>query len=197
MKSKAKFTTRNLVLLSLLTAIVVVLQVLALVFPTLPFTLTLVLVPIVIGSALIGPAAGGWLGLVFGFVVLATGGANLFLPINAPATIIIVLLKGALAGILAGCAYALIAGKNRTAATVAAAVVSPVVNTGIFILGVYMFFLPEVARWGMDAGAGSAAEFIFLGMVGINFPVELAINIILSPVIVRLIEYYEDRKAGK
>jgi len=193
LKPVRDFNTRKLVLLALLTAIVVVLQTLATVLPIFPFTLTLVLVPMVIGSALISTLAGGWLGLVFGIVVLATGNANVFLALNPAATIFVVMLKGILAGLASGVAYKLLANKNRTAAVLTAAVVCPVVNTGIFILGSYVFFLPYIMGFADYFGYNNETAIIFLGFVGFNFPMELCINIILSPVIVRLIQYGSDR----
>ncbi len=38
-----------------------------------------------------------------------------------------------------------------------------------------------------DAGFDSAVGFMFIGLAGINFLVELGTNVVLSPVIVRLI----------
>ena len=194
MKTARSFDTRKLVLLALLTAIIVVLQSLAAAFPIYPFTLTLVLVPIVIGAALTGPLAGSWLGFVFGLVVLLSGNANIFLSLNPAATISVVLLKGILSGLAAGGVYKLFESKNRTIATVAAAVVSPIVNTGIFIIGSYVFFMPVVMGFSEVFGYNNATAIIFLGFVGINFPLELAVNLILSPVIVRLIQYGQDRR---
>lgn len=194
MKEGKRLNTRNLVLLALLTAIVIVLQAFAAFLPIFPFTLTLVLIPIVIGAALISASAGAWLGLVFGAVVLLTGNANIFLALNPAATIIIVLLKGILAGLAAGAVYRMLASINKTFAVLCAAVVCPVVNTGIFIIGSYAFFLPVVMGFADFFGYDNATAIIFLGLVGINFPLELAINLLLSPTIVRLIQHGQDRK---
>ena len=195
MNRQKSFDTRKLVLLALLTAIVIVLQVLAAILPIYPFTLTLVLVPMVIGAALIGTSAGGWLGLVFGLAVMISGNANAFMAVNALGTVIVVLAKGALAGLAAGVVYRLFAAKNRTVAAVTAAVICPIVNTGIFIIGSYVFFLPTLEEWGAAAGFDNATAYIFIGMIGLNFIIELIVNIVLSPVIVRLVQYGQDRKA--
>ena len=194
MKTTKRFDTRKLVLLALLTAIVVVLQTLAAILPVYPFTLTLVLVPMVIGAALVNAYAGGWLGLVFGLAVLLSGNANLFIAVDPLATIFVVLLKGALAGLASGAVYKLFAAKNKTAATVIAAAVCPIVNTGIFIIGSYVFFLPTLTDWASSFGYETATAFIFLGMVGANFLIELGINLVLSPVIVRLIQYGQEKR---
>ena len=196
MKTAKRFDTRKLVLLALLTAIVIVLQILAIVTrPFLPtFSISLVLVPIVIGAALIGVYAGFWLGLAFGLAVLISGDASLFMAVDPAATIAVVLVKGALAGLAAGAVYKLLAKRNRTVATIFAAVVCPIVNTGIFIAGCYAFFLPTITQWGEAAGYSDVTAFIFLGMITINFLIEMGINIVLSPTIVRLIQYGQDRR---
>jgi len=198
--------TQKLVLLALLTAIVVVLQFLGAFIRFGPFSITLVLMPIVVGSALTGVYAGGWLGLVFGFAVwlglvfgfavLMSGDAAAFMAINAFGAIVIVLAKGALAGLAAGSAYRLLARKSRTVAAIVSAAVCPIVNTGIFIIGCYVFFLDTINEWGAGAGFENAAAYIFLGMIGLNFIFEFALNIVLSPVIVRLIQFGQDRRTS-
>jgi uncharacterized membrane protein len=185
-----------LVQLSVLTAIVFILQILAIAMkPLFPvFTISLVLVPITIGAALIGVKAGAWLGLAFGTAVLVSGEAAAFFVINAPATVLVVLIKGMLAGLAAGLVYKLLKNKNKTLAAAAAGIVCPIVNTGIFIIGSYLFFLPTITAFAEGAGFASGTAYIFFGLVGVNFLVELGINLVLIPVIVRLIGYGQDRR---
>jgi len=194
---KSTFDTKKIVLLAILTAIVIALQIAAIVTrPLFPmFSITLVLVPIVIGAALIGVWAGAWLGLVFGFAVLISGDAAPFMAIDPLGTITVVLLKGMLAGLAAGFIYKLLSKKDKTIAAITAAIVCPLVNTGVFILGSYIFFIPTLTEWGAAAGYTSVTAFIFLAMVGLNFLVELAINFVLSPTIVRLIQYRNTAKS--
>ena len=191
-----RFDTRKLVLLALLTAIVVILQVLATVVPVYPFRLALVLVPIVVGAALISPAAGGWLGLVFGFVVLLDPTVAPFWALNPVGTVVVILSRGIFTGLGAGFLYKLIAMKHKTVAVVSAAVVAPIINTGIFVLGLYIFFMPIVESLGEFFPHFDITQIIFLGMIGINFPLEFAVNLVLSPTIVRLIQYAQDKKSG-
>jgi uncharacterized membrane protein len=188
LKNAKVFDTRKLVLLGLFTAIVFVLQFQGSAVRFQMFSITLVLAPIVIGAALIGPWSGGWLGLVFGAAVLVSGDAAPFLAVNAPGTIAVVLLKGALAGLASGYVYKLLERKNKLAAVYVSAAVCPIINTGIFIVGSYAFFFETVAGWGDALGFGSTTGYIFLGLVGINFPLEFVVNIVLAPVIVRLIQ---------
>jgi DNA-binding XRE family transcriptional regulator len=71
---------------------------------------------------------------------------------------------------------------------VAAAVAAPVVNTGIFLIGCLVFFMPTITEWATAAGVESAGKFMIVGLVGLNFIFELAINLVLSSVIVKLIK---------
>ena len=57
----------------------------------------------------------------------------------------------------------------------------------MFILGTYVFFLDTVSSWATEQGM-SATAFIFLGLVGVNFILELVVNIVLSPIVVRILE---------
>lgn len=188
MNENAKTMSRvqRMTLLALLTAIVVVLQLLGSFIRFGQFSISLVLVPIVLGAAMLGVGAGAWLGLVFGVTVLMSGDAAAFFAISAVGTVVTVLAKGILAGFTAGGVYKLLEKKSVLAATIAAAVVCPVVNTGIFFLGCLLFFLDAIAE--MAAGAGqSAFAFIIFVYIGGNVLFELLFNVVLAPVILRLV----------
>lgn len=185
--------TRNITLIAVFTAIVAVLQFVGATIRFGTFSISLVLVPIVIGAALCGPYAGAWFGFVFSMIVLFTDSAA-FMVINPLGTILTVLIKGTLAGYLAGLVYKLNEKKqNRYVSVGLAAVTAPVVNTGIFLLGCRLFFFETIKTWGAAAGFDNAYVYMLVGFVGINFLLELLINIILSPVIVRLIDYGKKR----
>jgi len=194
MVTSNSFSTRNLVLLAFFTTIVIVIQLLGSFIRFGVFSISLVLMPIVVGAALLGVFAGAWLGMVFGFVVLISGDANFFIAYNPTATVFLVIFKGAAAGFLAGVVYTVLEKKNKTLAAITAAVICPVVNTGIFIAGCYIFFLPLVSERSAAEGAANVTEFIFLGMAGGNFLFELSVNLVLSSTIVRLIQYKTDKK---
>lgn len=179
-------STNNMVLTALLTAIVFVLQfVFAALMRAGVFSFSLVLVPIVIGAALCGSKVGAWLGFVFGVAVLLSGDAGPFLAVNVPGTIITVLVKGILCGYLSGLTYELFKKYSKTLSVFLAAVVCPIVNTGVFLIGCLIFFLDIVSTW---AGGMDVAQYMFFGLAGINFLIELVCNIVLSPIIVRLID---------
>ena len=172
--------------MGLLTAIVIVLQALTISIRLGVFTITLVLVPIIVGAALYGYRAGAWLGLVFGVVVLMTD-AGLFLAVSVPGTVATCVLKGVLAGLAAGAVYKFFAEKSKLLAVILAGIAAPVTNTGVFLIGCRLFFFDTIREWAAAAGFENAGLYMIVGLVGLNFCVELAINLVLSTVIVQII----------
>ena len=185
--------TKTLVLASVLTAVVVVLQVMAILTRAIlpAFAINLVLIPIVIGAAIGGIKVGAWLGFVSGVAVLVSGDAASFLSISIGGTIAVVLLKGLASGVASALVYRIFENKNKYLAVIAAAIVCPVVNTGVFILGCFAFFMDTIRAWGSAMGFENAFAYIILGMIGINFIIELVLNIILSPTVIRLLAIKE------
>ena len=178
--------TKTIVGIGLLTAVIVILQALGASIRFGMFSISFVLIPIIVGAALFGEAAGLWLGAVFGFVVLMTD-AGLFLAINVPGTIITVMVKGMLAGLAAAFVYRKLESKSALVAAILAGVVAPVCNTGIFLIGCRVFFYDTIKEWAAAAGFQSAGAYLIMGLAGVNFLVELAINLVLSTVIVRIV----------
>ena len=179
---KGKINTNTIIGLGLLTAIVVVMQFISMGLRFGTFSITLTLIPIVVGSALYGWGSGAWLGFVFGIVVLFTD-AGLFLSVSVIGTIVTVLLKGTLCGLCAGAVYKALEKHNRYAAVAVAAAVCPIVNTGVFLLGCSVFFMDTLREW----AGGDVMTYIIFTLVGGNFLFEALSNIILSPVIVRIL----------
>ena len=129
---------RNITGTAILMAMVIVLQLLGSFIKFGPFSVSLVLIPIAIGAILFGPLSGFILGLTFGIVVLLSGDAAPFLAVNIPGTIITVLVKGAMAGLISGIIYKIIS--NKKIGLFLAALMCPIVNTGLFLVGCLLFF---------------------------------------------------------
>ena len=194
MRTNNKAKVMQLTGMGLLTAVVIVLQLLGAFVRFGPFSISLVLIPIVVGAAMYGVGAGAWLGLTFGAAVLLSGDAAAFLAISIPGTIITVLAKGIAAGALSGLVFRLLDRKSTLAATVVAAVVCPVANTGVFLLGCATFFLKAIETW---AGGQNTFVYMIVGLVGLNFLVELLINVVLAPTAVHLIHLGRKYYTGK
>lgn len=187
-KKMSKEQSLKLAIGGILTAIVIVLQFIGSSIKFGTFSISLILIPVVLGAALCGPIVSAWLGFVFGVVVLLSGDASLFLAISVPGTIVTVLLKGTLCGLFAGLVFNASKSKNMTLATILAAIVAPVTNTGVFLLGCRIFFFDAVREWGVGAGFESVAKYMLVGFVGFNFLFELLTNVVLCPIVVRIIE---------
>lgn len=186
--------------LALLSAVIVVLTIFCTFVKFGPVSITLALAPIIIGAAIYGAGAGALLGLVFSVVVLLTGilgwdgGFMMSLMAISPLGLFVtVLLKGTAAGFLAGLSYRLLAKRNEYAAVVTAGVVCPVVNTGIFVACMLGFFYDTLAGMASQNGQNMLV-FIVLGLAGINFVIELLVNIALSSGITYIIKSQRNRR---
>ena len=195
--NKKGMSTEKMVLLALLCAIVAILSYfggfikiggLA--------SISLTLVPVVLGAALCGPVAGAILGGVSGVVFFATADAVFWFGLSIPGTIITVMVKGILAGLAAGVVYKLLEKYNRYLAIMVSAVVCPVVNTGIFLIGCLIFFIDTVSAGAVAEGL-SLGAYLIIFFVGLNFVFELIVNVILSPAIARIIDVAKSRFGNK
>lgn len=202
--------TRNqkilrIVEMAMLIALIFVMQYLGTLIST-PFRamgieISFVLIPIVVGAFVLGPVEGAVLGFVFGamtvvLTVIAPGTMTYILFTESPVLYVIVaMVKAIAAGLGAGLIYRgldkIMKGKAVYLRTVLASAATPVINTGIFLIGMVCFFSKVIAeRW-----AGGENIFLFLlGLIWINFVIEFGINVILSPAIVRIVDAIKMKK---
>ena len=199
-----KQKTLELVQISMLAALVVVLQMLSALIPPIAgmVSITLTLIPVVIGAILFDKKGGAILGFVFGLIVMInciTGldpGGNILWNTNPILTALLCLLKGTLAGFVPAVVYSAIVG-NKTVnttkklfTTVLAAMLAPIVNTSTFVIGMLLFFKDTLTVW---ADGKPIMLYILVGLAGINFLIEFIINIILSPAIIRIVDVVKKR----
>ena len=197
-----KQKTLRMVEMAMLVALVVVLQMLGSFIKIGPLPMSFVLVPIVIGACLLGTSSGAVLGGVFGVVTMIMGIAGidgfsfLLWEANPVWFVTLCLLKAIAAGACSGLVYSLLGKlfgeKYVYLRTVIAAVTAPIVNTGIFVVGMLLFFFETMQ--GLPAmfpdafgQFENAFQLLFLGLAGFNFLGELVVNLVLSPAIVRII----------
>jgi len=184
--------TVKLVQIALLSAIVVVIQLCFASVRIGPVTLAFSLVPIVLAGIFVGPSAGLIVGAVSGIVtflqVLTSGDPfyTFLITTDPVATAFICLTKSTLAGWLSGLTYK---GLHKlsdapVASTVLSSVICPTVNTGIFCIGMLVFFTKALK---IDPTYAIAAEnivyFVFIGLAGINYIFELFSTVIITPII--------------
>ena len=206
MERKKFFTSRNIAFLAVLVALVVVLQVMSTLIGRLGGTpLSLVLIPVVLGAVMLGPLAGTLLGFIFGVVVAVCGvtgfdGWTFLLFTEQPVlTVLLCLVKGTAAGAAAGLLNKLIARKNRYAGVIVASLAAPVVNTGIFVAGAFLMsgaIESVMAATNVEAGT-SLVYYVIIGLAGVNFLIEFAINTVASPAIYRVAELFTSRRRAR
>ncbi len=176
--------TKKMVGIALLIALVIVMQFIGGMIPPIGgFSISLVLIPIVIGAAVYGPGAGALLGGVFGVIVTINcinatdvGGAMVF-QANPALCVAVVMTKGILAGFAAGWVYRLLKGRNPYLAMLCCAIVCPVVNTGLFVVCMLTFFREVLSAW---AGGGDVLSYVLTGLILANFVPELIINVVFG-----------------
>ena len=156
----------------LLAAIAAVLQLVGSAIRLGLFSVSLVLIPIVLGAALYGWGMGCWLGLVFGTVVLLSGDAGLFLAADPGGAIVTVLSKGIACGAAAGLCCRWLHPRYPT--ILLSALTAPLVNTGVFLPGCRLFFMPLIHQWAQQAGYAGAGAYLMVFLLGC--PCTLAIT---------------------
>ena len=186
--------TKRLTGIAIFSALVIILQLLSTfssrIVPFLPFNITLTLIPIVVGAAVYGIRTGAFLGGVFGVVVLVAcifgwdPGGNVLWNANPMLTAALCLVKGIAAGFMAGLFYSLFAKKSRDLGVICAAIISPLVNTGIFCAAFVLFYHDTLVEW---AAGTPALSYMIFTLAGINLLIELGSNIILSPIVSRIL----------
>ena len=185
---------KRMATIGLLMALVVVLQFISGMIPPISgFNISLVLIPIVLGAALYGPGAGALLGGTFGVIVFINcvtgadlGGAMVF-QASPVLCFLVVIGKGVLAGFTCGLVYRLLRNRSPYIAMLLAAIVCPVVNTGVFIACMVTLFNSVIAAWATAAGA-DVITYIFSGLLLCNFVPELIINVAFSPASARILK---------
>ena len=176
---------KRMVGIALLMALVVVMQCLTGIIPPIGgFSISLVLIPIVLGAAVYGPGAGALLGATFGVIVYincvtgADPGGAMVLQANPILCFLVVMAKGILAGTASALVYKLVSRWNSYVAMLCAAIICPVVNTGIFVACMFAFFIDVLSAW---AGGGDVVGYVLTGLILANFVPELIINVCFTP----------------
>ena len=193
--SSVKKDTRKKVSLMVQLALLAALEVvLTLVYiPIGTINLNFGLVPIVVAAVLFGPGYGALIGGVSGVVTMIqvlTGQSYFYVFLvsqNPVAASLLCVVKTAAAGFLAGLVFILFEkfSKFKVVNVLAASVACPVVNTGIFALGMLTIFGKalmadeEIGTW----TTGGLIALVFVVLIGVNFFVELALNIVVCPAI--------------
>ncbi len=190
MNKNSYFTARRVTWIAILLSLVIVLQTFGGSINIGAVQLNFTLIPIVLGAILLGPIAGLILGFACGVVVLIQVIIGLVpfytliwteTPLVAALTCVV---KTSVAGLLCGYVYKIIEKKNAYVAVFVASSIVPVVNTGLFVLGCLGMWDAIVTI----AGGSNIFGFIILSLVGFNFFIELAVNVLVAPALYKVIK---------
>ena len=194
---KTKRTNQELVLKIVVIGVLTALAIALCLTPiriTAGVSITLVLPVVVIGAALYGPWIGAWLTIIPNIIAFFVDGA-LFMTYNPVGGFITILLKGILAGIAAGFICKALQKRLPMVAITCASIAAPIINTGVFLLGSYFLVWDKMVEAAIDGGI--APEFagiaVLLGL-GINFALELILNIVLAPAIFKILQIITKKK---
>ena len=182
---------------AVLTSLTVVLQFISGYMRIGPVNLNLTLIPLVLCGMLLGVIYSTFLGFIIGTVFLIQGITG-FEPFtgylfseNPVLLTLTCVLKTTVAGAAGAALYNVLKEKNKYAATFLSAAVVPVVNTGIFILGMFLIrnsLVEYLTSVGLDVSGYDIMYVILVIVVTWNFFIELGLNLLLAPAVCRVIK---------
>lgn len=183
---------RRMAGMAILIAVAMVLQFIATYVKFGSVEINLGLIAIAIGAFLYGPINGMIIGFVVGAIVCVSPATIQYFMlfdtvhpwISIIVTIVLCLAKTGLAGLVAGYVFKWIKNINFTVASIVSTIFIPIVNTGVFIVGVLIYYLPIY---------GNAAAF-FAAIFATNLLVEVCIVSVLSPVIAYVVKVLSKNK---
>ena len=98
------------------------------------------------------------------------------------------MLKGTFCALISSVAYKLLSKLNDIVAAVVAAILCPIINTGIFLFGSITMLWDNLAQITNGEQKGFVATIVFFwGIVIANFIFELILCVVFSPIIVKVL----------
>ena len=191
-----KNQTKTIVVTGLLLSLEIVFQIIGNYLNIGLANINISLVPVVLAAVLCGPMSGAILGFFNGIMALfAPSTIAFFMPVNVGATIIVCLLKCALAGAIAGFVFKALKKKNQLMGLIVASILVPIINTGIVSVGALLFFRP-LLQSSVDSGKFPNIYLsLILGMITWNFIIEIVSTIILAPTIGMIVLKKEEKQS--
>ena len=192
---------KKLTYFAVLTALTVILQFIGGYLHIGPVNLNLTLIPLVLCGMILGIVYSTALGFIIGAVFLIQGITG-FEPFTAylfgdsPVLLSLTcVLKTTVAGFVGAIIYKTLKNKNKYVATFLSAAAVPIVNTGIFILGMLLIqnsLISFLAGAGIEVSGKSAIYLILVVVVTWNFFIELALNLMVAPALYRVIKIFDN-----
>ena len=199
---KKKTDVRLLTELALLTAVLLVMNYTPLGYLKTPWgvEITFMVIPVAVGSLILGPMAGAFLGLVFGLTSFAQCfGASalgvIMLQENPLGTFVCCVVNRVLVGLIPGLLYGQFKRSSRLRGPGLAlcCFLTPALNTLLYIAGNWMIFHDtwlnvSVTTYGYTGGGGASLLIFMLGLVAVNGLVEAASSLVLGTAVCKALE---------
>lgn len=178
--------SRIIAQVSIFSAIIIVLQVVATYIKIGSFSVNLTLIPIIVAGCVYGETIGTLMGLVSATIIIimvligADPSGATMLAYNPIATICAVYVKGGLSGYISSYIYKVVSKRNQKKAVTLSALSCPIINTLVFTIFLLLFFDTPI----------KALIGYFLTT---NFVIELLLNLLIAPKLTGLIKHNEER----
>ena len=199
---KKKTDVRLLTELALLTAVLLVMNYTPLGYLKTPWgvEITFMVIPVAVGSLILGPMAGAFLGLVFGLTSFAQCfGASalgvIMLQENPLGTFVCCVVNRVLVGLIPGLLYGQFKRSSRLRGPGLAlcCFLTPALNTLLYIAGNWMIFHDtwlnvSVTTYGYTGGGGASLLIFMLGLVAVNGLAEAASSLVLGTAVCKALE---------
>ncbi|MBO5068223.1 MAG: ECF transporter S component [Clostridia bacterium] len=193
-QEKKFFTTKTVVYLAVLATLLIVLNLLGTVFKVIT-NVNLTLIPIVLGALILGWRGGLILGIISGLMTFIFGVTavdpftNILFTQHPVLTFLTCVVKITVAGVVGGLLYSAVQKKNKYVAVFSASAIIPIINTALFIIGALL--MSDTIGTMAQSNGVDIIYFLVILCAGVNFLIELAINLLVAPAIhtvVRILE---------
>ena len=192
---KKSFSTRSLVLLAMLSAILLVMSFTPLGYLNIgPLAISLNMIPVAIGAVALGPGGGAFLGAVFGITsclqCVGIGGTSamgmILFEISPILTILQRFVTRVLAGMLTGFIYKGLHKAKFSLAPYAAGLCAALLNTVLFMAALVLLF--SHTEYLQNLIAGRNILVFVVSFVGINAAVELLAATVIVGAVCKALE---------
>lgn len=203
---RTKISVQDMVQLSVLIAILLLLELTGLgMIKTAGLEITIMLVPVIVGAIVMGPAAGALLGGVFGLISFwECFGKSAFgvvlMGINPIFTFLVCVPTRILAGWICGLVFKGLSklDKSNLWSFGAAGLIGALCNTALFMSMLCLCFYHTEYIQGFAAALGSSNAFLFvIAFVGVNGLVEGAVCLITGAAIAKAVMYSRGKLAAR
>ena len=168
--------------------------------------ITLIVIPVAVGSIILGPKAGAFLGLVFGLTSFANAFGNamgmMFLQTSVLRTMVLLIGNRILVGLIPGLLYQVFrkSPKTRTLGAAVCSFLTPVTNTVLYIVGNWLMFrntwLGSSLTADYNGNGGISLLGFMLAMVAVNGISEAIASTIIGTAVCTALQKTVNREAA-